>query len=147
MPLARVVELFQHCQIVDELENGEPGIEAKILGQVTEPSTDLYSFTVMTCAPAVESRRARGRGEQGREDAKRRRLAGAVRSQQACDPRADRDVDSIEGTDRTVGAGQVLEDDVHSCSVLSVEVDVWREHEPRAEDRPSKNASTSTAPA
>ena len=80
MPLARFVELFQHCEIVDELEDGEPGIKAEVLGQVAEPSTDLYSFTVMTRAPAVGSRRARGRGEQGREDAKHRRLAGAVGS-------------------------------------------------------------------
>ena len=70
MPLAWVVELLQHCEIVDELENGEPGIEAEVLGQVAEPPTDLYSFSVMTRAPAVESRRARGRAEQGPEDAK-----------------------------------------------------------------------------
>jgi hypothetical protein len=103
MPLTRFVELFQHCEIVDELEDGEPGIKAEVLGQVAEPSTDLYSFPVMTRAPAIESRRAGGRGEQGREDAKQRRLAGAVRSQQPRDPRADGGIDPIEGTNRTVG--------------------------------------------
>jgi hypothetical protein len=78
VPVGRVVQLLEDGQVVDELEDAEPGIEAEVLGKVAEPAADLDPVLGAGGPPAVDPDLTGGRRQQGGQDADQGGLAGPV---------------------------------------------------------------------
>ena len=94
--LARIVQAALQGPVVEELLGGEVRVGVELLRQEADPPPVLGQVVGRDRHAAEEDVAAGGLQEAG-EDAQKRRLAGAVRAEQADDAGRQREADGGEG--------------------------------------------------
>src|SRR5690606_41253751 len=83
-PRAAIADLVQQREVVEVLLRRQMVRQTELLRQVADPAADVVAGEPLR--PAAVMNRARGRLEHAREEAQQRRLAGAVRAENADHP-------------------------------------------------------------
>ena len=99
---------WRRAASVDELATGEERVDGLALRDEPDPAVDRR---VVPGRPAVDEDATRRRPQQPRQQVQERRLAGAVRAEQARDARADRERDVVDRDDVAEPARDAVEDD------------------------------------
>ena len=110
-PRLRLCELVQSGEELEVLGDGETQVEAGVLGHHRDSLADLDAVRRVERQPR-DTGRARGGGDQGGEHAHGRRLAGAVRAEEAEHlAGADAEGDVVDREPLTEPLRQVLDDE------------------------------------
>ena len=105
---APVGDLLQDRHVVQEPGDREVPVIAQLLRQVAEPPADLHPLRRIPRVQAEHRHPPRVRLVDGGQDRQQRRLARAVRAEQAGDPPVQGEIDLVQGPGGAVPPGQAV---------------------------------------